>query len=205
MSRAFLKPRHWRVQIFKVQNRLIALQSAVKSPSERGTERHMWRSIAFFREKYYMLSWTRADWRISKCQTERNTSFSWRTEKIRAKYLRANNPVVQPLRLLPAATRASAYESVAPSVYTSLRAASRWWTNLLVDQLGSQTRSRRPTSRSKASSTFECCRAFAPSSNSLSCTTTLFALRRKQGPQIHTRFVSTHPSRGRVSLSPTMA
>ncbi len=165
----------------------------------------MWRSIAFFREKYYMLNGLRANWRISKCQTERNTSFSWRTEKIRAKYLRANNPVVRPSRLQPAATRASAYESVAPSVFTSSRAASRWWTNLLVDQLGSQTRSRRPTSRSKASSTFECCRAFAPSSNSLSCTTALCALRRTYGPQIHTRFLTRHSSQGWVSPSPTMA
>ena len=119
--------------------------------------------------------------------------------KIRAKYLRANNPVVRPLRLQPAATRASAYESVAPSVYTSLRAASRWWTNLLVDQLGSQTRSRRPTSRSKASSTFECCRAFAPSSNSLSCTTISFSLRREQDLQIHTRFITTCSSGARFA------
>ena len=184
------------MRIFRIQNRPLAALYGGKASSEWVTERHMWRSIAFFREKYYMLSQTRADWRISKCQTEKNTSFSWRTEKIRAKYLRANNPVVRPLRLQPAATRASAYESVAPSVYTSLRAASRWWTNLLVDQLGSQTRSRRPTSRSKASSTFECCRAFAPSSNSLSCTTLSFSLRREQDLQIHTRFITTCSSGG---------
>ena len=59
------------------------------------------------------------------------------------------------LKAQPVDTRTSAYESVAPSVYTFSQARSQWSTSLLVALLGSQTRSRRLTSRSKASSTFE--------------------------------------------------